>query len=237
MSRISDWYVRLGRGGKTAVIAGGAALALAVAALILIMALTPDKVEVRYGTIVWDPLDGHVWEDNTQTVWVDASQASDYRVERIVRYSPEHEAMIAEQQRQLAEEQARQEDAPGYTSLQAVMPASTIDDLNALQADLDSMSQNVVSGMEMANRLAETRSTLQAHYNDISAYVVIPEIEQYKQRYLSAIAKYVHACDMVLKGMETADQGYIVQAQASFDEATAIVQDLGAMLQSLVPPQ
>lgn len=237
MSGISYWYSGLSRGGKTAIVAGGIALALAVTAVILYTALTPDKVEVRYGTIVWDPLDGHVWEDNTQTIWVNASEAGNYKVERIVRYSPEHEAMIAEQQRQIAEEQARQEGSSGYESLEAVMPTSTIDDLNALQADLDSMSQNVVSGMEMANEIAQTRSTLQAHYDDVSAYPVIPEIEQYKQQYLSAISKYIQACDMVLKGIETADQSYIIQAQALFDEATAIIQGLGAMLQNLIPAQ
>ena len=237
MNAISYWYGRLSRGGKAALIAGGVALALAVTAIILYMALTPDKVEVRHGTIVWDPIDGHVWEDNTETIWVNASEAADYRVERIVRYSPEHEAMIAEQQQRLAEEREGQEEHQGYTPLQAIMPPSTISDLNALQADLESMSQNVVSGLEIANRIAQTRSTLQSHYNDIAAYQVISEVEPYKQRYLSAISKYIHASDMLLKGIETADQGYIAQAQASFQEATSIVQELGAMLQSLMPPQ
>jgi hypothetical protein len=237
MSRISYWYSGLGRGAKAAITTGGIALAMIVAIAILYMVLTPEKVEVRYGTITWDPIDGHVWEDNTQTIWVEASEVGNYRVERIEKLSPEHEAQIAEETERVEQERAQAEGSTGYENLEAVMPTSTLEDLNALQQDLDTMSQDVISGMEMANEISETRSTLQAHYDQIAAYQVIPEIDQYKQQYLSAISKYIQACDMVLKGIATGDQSCITQAQALYDEGTAIIQSLGAMLQNLVPAQ
>jgi|GEM_PF-920282 len=236
MSRLTYWYSGLSRGAKTAMTIGGIALAVIAAVAILYMVLTPEKVEVRYGTIVWDPIDGHVWEDNTQTIWVEASEAGDYKVERIVQYSPEHEELIAKQKEELARQQQQQEGSAGYESMAAVMPTDTLEDLNALQQDLDTMSQDVISGLEMANEISQTRSTLQAHYDQIAAYEVIPEIEPYKQQYLSAISKYIQACDWVLKGIATADQSCITQAQVLYNEGTAIIQSLGATLQQLIPP-
>jgi hypothetical protein len=237
MSRLTYWYSGLSRGAKTGITIGGIALAVIAAIAILYLVLAPEKVEVRYGTIVWDPIDGHVWEDNTETIWVEASEAGDYRVERVVQYSPEHQEQIDKQQAELAQQQQAQEGSAGYEALQTVMPTDTLEDLNALQQDLDTMSQDVISGLEMANEISQTRSALQAHYDQIAAYEVIPQIEQYKQQYLSAISKYIQACDLVLKGIATADQSCITQAQVLYDEGTAIIQSLGATLQQLIPAQ
>ena len=235
MSRMTYWYAGLSRRAKTAIAAGGIALAVVMAVAILYMVLTPNKVEVRYGTIVWDPIDGHVWEDNTQTIWVEASEVGNYEVERIEKLSPEHEEIVRKEQEELAKQQEQQEQSTGYQSLEGVMPEGTLEDLNALQEDIAVMSQDVISGMEMANEISETRSTLQTHYDQIAAYPVIPEIEQYKQQYLSAIAKFIQACDMALQGIATTDQSYIVQAQVLYNEGTAIIQGLGTMLQGLIP--
>ena len=237
MSRMTYWYAGLSRKAKMAITAGGIALAVIVAVAILYMVLKPTKVEVRYGTIVWDPIDGHVWEDNTQTIWVDSSEAGNYTVERIEKLSPEHEAQMKAMEEELAQQEAQQEQSTGYESLEVVMDPDTLEDLNALQEDISVMSQDVISGMEMANEISQTRSTLQTHYDQIAAFAVIPEVEQYKQQYLSAISKYIQACDAALQGIATTDQSYIVQAQVLYNEGTAIIQGLGAMLQSLIPPQ
>jgi len=237
MSRFSYWYSGLSRGAKTGITIGGIILAVVVAGAILYMVFTPEKVEVRYGTIVWDPIDGHIWEDNTQTIWVEASEAGNYRVERIEKLSPEHEEQQAQLQAELEKEQAAAEGTSGYESMAAVMPTDTIEDLQALQQDLDTMSQNVVSGMEMASQISELRSTLQTHYDQVAAYPAIPEIEQYKQQYLSAINMYIQACDWALKGIATADPSCITQAQTLYNEGTAIIQSLGSVLQGLIPAQ
>jgi len=236
MSRFSYWYSGLSRKGRIGITAGGIAVAVIVAVIILYLVFKPTMVEVRYGEIVWDPIDGHVWEDNTETKMVEASEAGDYKVTYIEQLSPEHEEQIKQAEELAQQEKDAAEQSSGYESLEATMPEGTLEQLNDLQQSISVMSQDVISGMEMANELSETRSMLQTHYDQVMAFPVIPEAEQYKQQYLSAIAKYIQACDMALMGIETTDSSYFTQAQTLFNEATAIIQQLGSLIQDLIPP-
>ena len=125
MSGISYWYSGLSRRAKTAITVGGIVAAVIVAAVILYMVFTPEKVEVRYGTIVWDPIDGHVWEDNTQTIWVEASEAGNYTVERIEKLSPEHEEQVKKEQEELAAQQQQQDQSTGLEAMETAFPTDT----------------------------------------------------------------------------------------------------------------
>ena len=111
----------------------------------------PQKVQVRYGTIIRDPVDGHVWEDQTKTAWVDPSQANDYRVEYVDKLSPEHEQAAAQQAAQ-SQQQASGQTSSGLTSLQAPIDEQTMQDLETLQSNIETAGNSLISGMEMASR-------------------------------------------------------------------------------------
>jgi hypothetical protein len=211
----------------------GIALAAVVAVLVIYMIMTPDQVEVRYGTIVRDPIDGHVWEDNTQTAWVDPSEAGNYKVEYIDKLSEEHEQMLAEAQAEQAEEQQAVEESTGLESLETTVPSDILQDLQTLQNNIQVMGQDVVTGFEMISEIAEMQSTLLTHYNQVASIPVPQEFESYKQQYLSAIEKAVAALDLYLKAIETGDTSLITEANALYQEAVAIIQDLGQTLQDL----
>jgi len=235
MNRLTYWYSGLSHKTKIAITVGGIAVAVVVAAAILYMVFKPAMVEVRYGTIVWDPIDGHVWEDNTQTIWVEASEVGNYKVERIEKLSEEHQAQIEAKKKRIAEEEAKTEGATGLESITTAVPTNVMDDLRTLDQNLQTMSQDVISGLEAANEIKELRNSLQVHYDQVAAFPVIPEIEPYKQQYLSAISKYIQASDAVLQAIATADPTYMDQANALYSEATAIIQELGSTLQGFIP--
>lgn len=235
MNRLTYWYSGLSRKAKIAITVGGIAVAVIVAVAILYMVFKPTMVEVRYGTIVWDPIDGHVWEDNTQTIWVEASEAGNYTVERIEKLSEEHQAQIEAEKQRLAEEEATYSDTTGLEPVAVAVPTDVMDDLRNLDQNLQTMSQDVMTGLEMANEIKQLRDSLQVHYDQVNAFPVIPEVEQYKQQYLTAISKYIQAADLILQAIATGDSTYIDQANALYFEATAILQSLGDTLQGLIP--
>ena len=204
----------------------GIAAAVVVAVLVLYMIMTPDQVEVRYGTIVRDPIDGHVWEDNTQTAWVDPSEAGNYKVEYIDQLSEEHEQQLAEMQAEQAAEQQAVEESTGMEAIETAVPADLMQDLRTLESNIQVMGQDVISGLEMANQIAETKSALIATYNQIAEYPVIPEAQHYKDQTLAALNKYIQACDIALEMIASGDFSRQYEAQALVEEATAIIQDL-----------
>jgi hypothetical protein len=204
----------------------GIVVAVAVAVLVIYMIMTPDQVEVRYGTIVRDPIDGHVWEDNTQTAWVDASDAGNYKVEYIDKLSPEHEQQLAELQAQEAAEQQAVEESSGMEAIEAAVPSDLMQDLKTLESNIHTMGQDVISGLELANQIAETKSALVSVYNQVAEFPVIPEAQHYKDQTLTALNKYIQACDIALEMIASGDFSRQLEAQALMDEATAIFQSL-----------
>jgi hypothetical protein len=226
MSRISYWYSGLGRGAKMAITIGGIALAALVAIAILYMVLTPEKVEVRYGTIVWDPIDGHVWEDNTQTIMVDASEAGNYRVERIEKLSPEHEEQIAQQKEEQAQREQELAQSTGYQAIESAFPSDTFAQLNTLQQNLETAGQDVLSGMEMANQIYVAQMTLLDYRNQVASIALPPELEGLRDQALHVFDLYISACDLYLDAIASGDLSLIDQANALIQEANGIVQGL-----------
>lgn len=224
MNRFTYWYSGLGRGAKTAIAAGGIALAAVVIVAIFFMVLTPKKVEVRYGTIVWDPMDGHVWEDNTQTIWVEASEAGGYRVERIEKLSPEHEEQLRQRREELAKEQQQAEQSTGYQNIESAFPSDTFAQLNALQQNIEAAGQDIVSGMEMANQVYAAQTTLVEYRGQVASMALPPDLESLRTQALQVFDLYIAACDLYLDAIAGGDLSLVDQANALIQEANAIVQ-------------
>lgn len=226
MNRISLWYGGLSRGTKMTIICLGGALAVIIIAVAAYMIFMPKKVEVRYGTIVWDPIDGHVWEDNTQTAMVSPDEASEYKVEYVIKYSPEHEEQLRAEEERLAREQQELEESEGLESIEAALPAQQIADLNTLQQNIDVVGQDLITGLEMANELNQTRATLIEYRNQAASMTLPPELEPLRSQALQVLDLYIAACDNYLQAIASGDLSYVDQANALIDEANALVQSL-----------
>jgi hypothetical protein len=201
------------------------------------MIFTPDKIQVRYGTIVRDPIDNFVWEDNTQTIWVSPSEAGDYRVEYIDKYSDEHQEQVAKEAEEVAKKKEEASNPPAFETLQRILPSETLQDLNELQSSLSTMSDDIISSLEFINQIPKAREILQTHYDQVAPIPVTPDLDVYKQQYLTAIQKLIDTCDYSLKGIEETNQEYMILAQRSYYEAMAILQDLGDIILSFLPAQ
>lgn len=226
MSRLTYWYSGLSRGAKTGITIGGIALAVVAAVAILYLVLTPEKVTVRYGTIVWDPIDGHVWEDNTQTIMVEASEAGNYKVERIEKLSPEHEEQQAQLKAEIEKERVEQEQVGTFGSIESAFPADTFAQLNALQQNIETAGQDIISGMEMANQIYTAQLTLIEYRNQAASLALPPELEGVRTQALQVLDMYINACDLYLDAIASGDLGLVDQANALIQEANSIVQGL-----------
>jgi hypothetical protein len=226
MNRISLWYSGLGRRTKLILAGLGIAVALVVIAMVAYMLLVPKKVEVRYGTIVRDPLDNYIWEDNTQTAWVDPSEASEYRIEYIDKYSPEHQEQIDKEKEAITEELNKIEEGSGLETIQTSVPVDTIADLNTLQQNITVMGQDIISGLEMANEISEYKSILLDYRNQVASLSLVPELEPLRQKALQILDLYIEACDLYLQAISTADYSYIDQANILIQQATELIQSL-----------
>ncbi len=228
MHRLTLWYANLSRGAKTSLWVGMGALAAILVIIIAWMTLTPDKVMVRYGTIVRDPIDNYVWEDNTQTAWVNPSEAGNYRVEYIDRYSPEHEEQLRKEQEELAAKEQELAQSTGMQALETSLPSQTFQDLNTLQKNIDVMGQDIISGMEMANEISRTKSTLVNYRNQAASVTLAPELEPMRQQVLQIFDLYIKACDLYLQAIATGDLTLV-------DEANALIKQASEAIQALMP--
>lgn len=226
MQRIREWYLGLGRGAKIALLSCGMILAAAAAAAIVFMVSNPSKVEVRFGTIVRDPIDNHVWEDNTQTAWVDPSEAANYRVEYIDRYSPEHEEQINKEKEAVAQREKELEGSSGYQAIESAVPAGTFEDMQTLQRNIQTMGQDIISGMKMANEISNTKSSLVYYRNQAASIELPPELEPLRQQTLQVFDMYIKACDLYLQAIATGELALVDEANALVNEATSIIQGL-----------
>ena len=218
----------LGRKGRIAITAGGIAVAVIVAVVILYLVFKPTMVEVRYGEIIWDPIDGHVWEDNTETKMVEASEAGDYRVTYVERLSPEHEEQLKLEQEKLEEEAKALDEASGFESMETSFPTDTIAQLNALQQNIEVMGQDIITGMEMANQLYEAQLALMDYRNQAASIALPPELEPLRAQALQILDMYIRACDFYIDAIASGDLALV-------DQANALIQEASSMIQGLLP--
>ncbi len=228
MHGVIVWYSNLSRRGKAALWTGLGLAAAVTLAIALWMVLSPDLVLVRYGTIVRDPIDNRVWEDNTQTAWVRPSEAANYRVEYIDRYSPEHEEQLRKEREAAAAEERSLQESTGLQALETSIPAQTFQDLNTLQRNIEVMGQDIISGMEMASQVSDIKSTLVNYRNQVAAMPLPPELEPVRQEALQIFDMYIKACDLYLQAIATGDLSLV-------DEANALIQAAAEKIQALIP--
>lgn len=228
MKKLLVWYGSLGRKWRRLIQLGGGALAVLAAVLVFLLATSPKKVEVRFGTIVWDPIDGTIWEDNTQTALVDAKEAGNYRIEYVTRYSPEHQAELEKQAQASAEELRKAQEAQGLEPIQAAIPKEQMESLRALQQNIQTMGQDIVTGMKMANQISETKTMLVNLRNQVASTPLPAELEPLRQKGLTIFDKYIAACDLYLKAIATSDLSYL-------DQANQLIQEASELAQSLIP--
>src|SRR5450759_3962426 len=117
MDRITHWYHTRGLRYRRAMIVAGVAACLVGVGIVGYILLVPGKVEVRYGTIVRDPVDGHVWEDHTKTVQVDSDKTDKYSVKYVDKLSPEHQQQQAQEEAQKAQKEAQMAQLSGIEKM------------------------------------------------------------------------------------------------------------------------
>ncbi len=230
------WYARQSRAVRTAIICGGTAVVIAALIAVIWMIQNPGKVQVTYGKIVKDPRCGHVFEDDTQTIWVKPSEAADYKLEVEERYCDQcQEEIKAEVARRIEEEKERGESS-GLEAITMTIPEDQMQQLESLQSNIKTMQYEVVKGIEMANQIVNARNGLVEFRNTIASTGLPPELstlESKKQELLQIIDLYIAACDLGIKAIDTADMGYASQAQDLLDEANARVQAIVSEYQQL----
>jgi hypothetical protein len=235
MSRVSLWYLGLSRRSKRLLTAAAVLIALAVGIFIICLSTAPRQVEVKNGTIVWDPVDGHIWEDNTETLLVDSAEASKYGVTYVVKYSDEHAEQLQVQEDAELAEREQMEESSGLEPITTSVPTQYLEDLEMAKHNMDITGYDIITGLEMADLLKDFRNTLQYWYDQIAATPAIPEVETYKQQALSALDKGIQAIDLYLQGIATAYPPYFDQANALLKEAATIIQNLGDVIKTLAP--
>jgi hypothetical protein len=223
LNQLTYWYRTRGRSTRVAISALAIAACLVCVGIIGYMLMVPRKVEVRYGTIVRDPVDGHVWEDNTKKAVVAEDKADKYTVTYVDKLSPEHQKQQEEQQAQQAAEEAQLAQLQGVEKLGIPMTSQQLINLRIILESADVTGVNVVQGIELSNALSQTRTKLINYRNQIAGMGVTPEIASFKDRVLTIFDKYIQACDLYLQAMTEMNQSYLQQANALFNEATAMI--------------
>jgi hypothetical protein len=227
MYRLSMWYRGLSRGTRIGISVLGACLALVMIAVVLYFTLfKAHNVEVRDGTIVYDPVDGHVWEDNTVTLWVDEKDAGNYGVTRIEVLSPEHAAIKEAEEAAKAAEAQRLAESTGYQAVSGVMTEQDLADLQTLQKNLVAMGQNLLTGLDMVNQLNESRNLLVSYRNQVAAMDMPPQFAAVQAQGVAIFDMYIAAVDSYLNYMAYMDPAYLDQAQQYLDQANASWQNL-----------
>jgi len=219
------WYHTRGRKTRIGISALAVVACLVCVGIIGYMLLVPRKVEVRYGTIVRDPVDGHVWEDHTKTARVAENKADKYIVKYVDKLSPEHQQQEAQQQAQKSEEQTQ---AAMTQIIQPATPVVTEEQLQSmrnLQKSVDTIGQGVLDSMKILNGVVQIRPQLVNYRNQVAAMQVAPQLEPLKQKLLGVFDDYIQACDLYVQAVVTGNIDYAHQANALIGEAAATIKE------------
>ena len=227
MYRISLWYRGLNRGLRVGITVAAACLAVVVAgAIVYFTLLAPRMVEVRTGTIIRDPVDGHVWEDDTETLTVSQKDADKYRVEYVDRLSDEHAAIKAAEDAAVLAEKEELANATGYQVVSGAMTEEDLANLDALQKNLTTMGKDLLNGLDMVNKLYDARNILVGYRDQVAATSVPPELAGRKQQALQVLDLYIAAIDDYISYIASMNPADVDKAQQSLDQAAAILRSL-----------
>ena len=233
MNGLSRWYHIRSHKSRKAIVVLGVAVSLAVVGIIGYPLLAPHKVNVRYGTIVRDPVDGHVWEDHTKTIRVNADKAGKYTVEYIDKLSPEHQQQAAQEKTQEAEKAAQAESTQVIEPATPLVTNEQLANMKTAQQSVDTVARSIIDGMKMLSGFVEAKNQMINYRNQIAAMPVAQEIEPAKQRLLLIFDKYIQASDLFIQAIVTADRSKATQADALVKEANAMVEDVLPVAQQL----
>ena len=226
MNKLKYWYHKQTRQARRAIIAAVVLACLVVAGIIGFSLFSSDNVEVRYGTIVRDPVDGHVWEDKTLTVKVSASEADKYGgVEYIDKMSAEHEQQAAEKQTKKAEEQEEVASSEVVEPATPLMTAEQLESMRNLQSSVDTVSQGIIDGMRILNGIAQAKSELITYRGRLAETPVAPEVEPLKRQLLGIFDNFIRATDLYVQAVVTGNLGLATQANAILAQTNLEVQE------------
>ena len=223
MNRITYWYQTRGRKNRRVLVTAGLAVGFVSALVIAYILLVPSSVEVKYGTIVRDPVDGHIWEDSTRTKTVSSDEVEKYKVTYVDKLSPEHEQQKAEEDAAAAEEAAQREQLKGLEKMDIPMTNEQLVNLRIMLGSVDTTGINVVEGIELSNALSQTRSKLVGYRDQVSSMSVTGELEGFKSMTLTVFDKYIQACDLYLLAIQEVNADYMRQANVLVNEANAMI--------------
>ena len=226
MSGITLWYAKLSHKARIGLLFGAIGLILLIVISVAYMTLVPEKVQVRTGTITRDPIDGYVWEDNTETLMVNPSEVSNYHVEYIDKLSEEHIKQLQEEQQARADERKRLEKATGVEAVEVVVPTSQLEDLETIQKNMSVMSQEVITGMDFANELDEMRTLLKQFRGQVASMTLPPELEPLRQDGWESIDMAIKACTLTLQYIGTGDDALLQQAMDLTERVAAEWQEI-----------
>jgi hypothetical protein len=233
MNRISLWYAKLDRKTRIAMICLGSVAAAVGVILIAYMALVPEKVLVKYGTVERDPIDGFVFSDDTQTIWVNPSEAANYRVTYVDKYSDEHLLLLQAKE----EEKKKKEEAlakyPGLPAMSSVIPTQQITDMENMTANIEVMKDQVTYSLEMINQVDQMLASLTEFRNAVANMAVPPEMQPVISELVSGLDKYIAAGNLFMKALQTGDSNYVKQASDLITEANAIFINISTQYQEV----
>lgn len=229
MNRLAIWYNNLDMGRKKRITAAGITLAIIALVVVAYIVFVPRKVTVTYGEIIRDPVDGHVWEDNTETKTVSSKDADKYTVKYVDKLSEEHQKEKEEQEAQEAAQAQQDAEAnQGLQQAQVVLTEQQIKDIQTLQQNLETIGPQVITGFQMTNSLEQTRNTLTNYRNQLVNTSVPGEIEGLKQTAVQIFDKLIQSCNLYISAIANADIGL-------FTQANAIINDAFTQLLSIAP--
>jgi hypothetical protein len=102
--------------------------------------------------------------------------------------------------------------------------------LDTLQGNVNTAGKSVLTSLEMAQKIGDTKSSLVSYRNQIAAMSVPPQLASIKQQVLQAFDLSIQACDLYLTGIANKSMAQIQQANGLMNQASAIIK-------SLVPSQ
>jgi hypothetical protein len=227
------WYHTRSRKSKRIIVVLAVAATMVVAGVVGYTLFWPHKVEVRYGTVVRDPVDGHVWEDNTKTIWVDADKVTKYSVEYIDKLSPEHQQQAAQEKTQQAQEEAQAASTQVIEPIAPVITDAQLANMRAAKQSVDSVASSIIDGLKMLDGFVEAKNQMINYRNQIASTAVEPQVEPLKQKLLSIFDKYIQASELFIQAIVTPDLNKAAQAQVLVSEANAMVEEFTPVAQQL----
>jgi putative lipoic acid-binding regulatory protein len=235
MSGFTLWYARLSRKARIALLSVVGILIVIIIAAVGYMVLVPEKVQVRFGTIVRDPIDGHVWEDDTQTLMVKPSEAGNYQVTYVDKLSDEHQQQMDQEKQELEKQRQELANSTGVEAVQSVVPADTMKNVQTVQNNMQTMSADVITGMQIANEIDQTRNSLISFRNQVASMPLPPELEPLRQQGLQILDMAIEACHLTLEFIATGNQAILQQAQSLMQQAADAWSKLIAPFQQSLP--